>query len=122
MIIRLFPFEFSVCKTRDFTGVDLDDEFCFIGKTDKERSVVCRTEKLPNDVIAREDGWRMFGVVGQMDFSLVGILSKLTTILAEEKIPVFALSTYDTDYILVKKENAENAKTALIRAGHDVVE
>lgn len=122
MIIRLFPFEFSVCKTRDFTGVDLDDEFCFIGKTDKERSVVCRTEKLPNDVIAREDGWRMFGVVGQMDFSLVGILSKLTTILAEEKIPVFALSTYDTDYILVKKENAENAKTALMRAGHDVVE
>ena len=122
MIIQLFPFEFSVCKTRDFTGVDLDDEFCFIGKTDKERSVVCRTEKLPNDVIAREDGWRMFGVVGQMDFSLVGILSKLTTILAEEKIPVFALSTYDTDYILVKKENAENAKTALMRAGHDVVE
>ena len=122
MIIRLFPFEFSVCKTRDFTGVDLDDEFCFIGKTDKERSVVCRTEKLPNDVIAREDGWRMFGVVGQMDFSLVGILSKLTTILAEKKIPVFALSTYDTDYILVKKENAENAKTALMRAGYDVVE
>ena len=110
--------EFTVCKTNDLSEVKTDDDFCFIGKTDEETSVVCRTESAPRSAWAREDGWTAFHVVGQLDFSLTGILSKIASTLAKEKIPLFALSTFDTDYVLIKRTDEEKAKTALSRAGY----
>lgn len=94
--------DFSVCKVTDYSMVDLDAPYCFIGKTDEEKSLVCLSEQVPANVTEREDGWKAFRIKGILDFSLIGILSKVTGLLAEEKIGIFAISTYNTDYILTK--------------------
>jgi len=96
-------------------------DFYFIGKTDEELSLVCRTEDTPARTTARDDGWRGFRIQGVLDFSLIGILSKLSGILAENKIGIFAVSTYNTDYILVKEENFEKALDILAAEGYTVV-
>jgi len=61
------------------------------------------TENVPDDAVLREDGWKAFGIQGVLDFSLIGILAKIATLLAEHSIGIMALSTYNTDYILTKK-------------------
>ena len=74
----------------------------------------------PEQTIAREDGWRGIRIVGKLDFSLVGILSNISGILAKEQIGIFAISTYDTDYILLKGEQLEQAVKALCAHGYTV--
>lgn len=69
----------------------------------------------------RDDGWKAFRIQGILDFSLIGILSKLSGILAEHKIGIFAVSTYNTDYILVKEANYEKALNVLAAEGYTVV-
>ena len=86
---------------------------------DRERSLVCPTDRVPVATLAREDGWRAFRIEGQLDFSLVGILARISSILAAEEIGIFAVSTFDTDYILVKAENLDRALSALARAGYE---
>ena len=113
--------DFSVCKVTDYSGVDLTDQYCFIGKTDAERSLVCETSRGPSNVIEREDGWRAFRIAGVLDFSLVGILAELSSVLARENIGIFAVSTYNTDYIFLKKGCLDDAVRALERAGYVVV-
>lgn len=117
MIIKKIQGDFTVCKVQDFTEVNLKTEYCFIGKTDEENSVVCRTVDAPQNTIEREDGWRAFRIEGILDFSLTGILAKIATLLAEEKIGIFAVSTFNTDYVLVKKENETAALEKLHRDG-----
>ena len=111
----------TVCKVKRIKDIYLDADFFFIGKTDEEISLVCKTEDTPADVIEREDGWNGFRIQGTLDFSLIGILSKLSTILAENGIGIFAVSTYNTDYILVKSENFEKAMKVLEEQGYQVV-
>lgn len=120
MEIKILNYDFSVCKVTDYSKVNLDKEFCFIGKTDEEKSIVCITEDVPNNTIEREDGWRGFRIEGVLDFSLIGILSKLSTLLAENGISIFALSTYNTDYILVKEESFAKAIEVLEKKGYTV--
>ncbi|MDO4976291.1 MAG: ACT domain-containing protein [Eubacteriales bacterium] len=93
---------FSICKVEDYSMANLDAKYCFLGKTDEEKSLVCLSEQAPANTIEREDGWKAFRIKGVLDFSLVGILSKIAGILAEENIGIFAISTYNTDYILTK--------------------
>ncbi|MBO4475074.1 MAG: ACT domain-containing protein, partial [Clostridiales bacterium] len=100
---------------------DLQTEFVFVGKTDEELSLVCQTEDVPENTTDRDDGWKAFRIEGVLDFSLVGILSEISGVLAEAKIGIFAVSTYNTDYILVKEENFERAMEALETAGYEVV-
>ena len=78
----------------------------------------CALPISPANTIAREDGWRGFRIEGVLDFSLVGILSEISGILASHGIGIFAVSTYNTDYILVKKENFYKAMEALAQAGY----
>lgn len=99
MDIKIIDAELSVCKVKDYSQVKLDDEFCFIGKTDEENSLVCSTSMVPANTTDREDGWRAFRIQGELDFSLVGILARISSILAEKQIGIFAVSTYNTDYI-----------------------
>ncbi len=120
MELKKIEQEFSVCKVRDISVIDFTDEFCFIGKTDEELSLVCSTERVPVNTIERDDGWKAFRIQGVLDFSLIGILSRISAILAENKIGIFAVSTYNTDYILVKKENYQRALEALETAGYRV--
>ena len=121
MEIKKIKGDFTVCKVADFTQVNLESKYCFIGKTDDENSVVCLTEDTPANTTEQEDGWRAFRIEGVLDFSLVGILAKITTLLAEEKIGIFAVSTFNTDYILVKKEREMDALGCLKKAGYTVI-
>ncbi len=120
MELKKLDYDFSVCKVNDFSGIDMTQEFCFIGKTDEELSLVCITENVPGNTIEREDGWRGFRIQGVLDFSLIGILSKISGILAENKIGIFAVSTYNTDYVLMKEENFDRAMAVLADAGYKV--
>ena len=121
MVLKRIEDKLTVCKVAEITDVDLDADLFFIGKTDEELSLVCRTEDAPENTVERDDGWRGFRIQGTLDFSLIGILSKLSGILAEQKIGIFAVSTYNTDYILVKEENYERALTVLAAAGYTIV-
>ena len=120
MQLKVLKNELSVCKLNDIHNLDLSKPFYFIGRTDEELSLVCDTADVPAGVIAREDGWRAFRVEGVLDFSLIGILAKLTGILADRGIGLFAVSTYNTDYILVKRENLAPALEALEGADYDI--
>ena len=68
--------DFSVCKVTDYSKVNLESEYCFVGKTDEENSLVCLTAEAPDNTTEREDGWRAFRIRGVLDFSLIGILAK----------------------------------------------
>ena len=118
MKLKTIPFDLTVCKLADGSLIDLNREFYFIGKIDEELSLVCRTEETPSNTTERDDGWRGFRIEGVLDFSLIGILSKLSSILAQNSIGIFAVSTYNTDYILVKKENFDKALSVLAEAGY----
>lgn len=96
---------FAVAKLPSVEKIDLSREFTFLSVTDGEISLLCRENDLPDNCLTVEKGWRGFRVCGTLDFSLVGILSAISTALAEKKIGLFAVSTYDTDYIFVKKED-----------------
>ena len=118
--LERLPYELSVCKIADVSDIDLGSELLFVGKTDEEVSLVCPTQDVPKMTTAREDGWRAFRIKGVLDFSLTGILARISGVLAEEGIGIFAVSTYNTDYVLVKAENLGRAADALTRAGYDV--
>ena len=120
MNIRRLEEAFSVCRLADVSGFDPTREFCFFARTPDEISLVCLESDVPENAEKIERGWCAFRVEGQLDFGLVGILSKITGALASEGIPVFAVSTFDTDYILVKQERAADAEGALAKAGYAV--
>lgn len=119
LTLQILPQPLTVCKVSDLSGFAMAGLY-FIGNTDSELSLVCETERTPSNTTAREDGWRAMRIVGQLDFSLTGILSKIATALADAQIGIFAVSTYDTDYILVKRENLDRAVEALKRAGYGI--
>ena len=121
MELKRIEHKLTVCKVPDISAIDMTSEFYFIGKTDEEISLVCKTEDAPTVTVERDDGWRGFRIQGMLDFSLIGILSKLSGILAEHEIGIFAVSTYNTDYILVKEENYEKALKVLASEGYAVV-
>ena len=120
MNLEVLSHAFSVCKVADYRGVSLDAPFLFTAATDAEKSLVCPTPLVPPATLAREDGWRAFRVEGALDFSLVGILASLSDILAAVGVGLFAVSTFDTDYILVKAANLDRALDALRAAGHRI--
>ena len=120
MELKALPYALTVCRLADASAIDLDRDFYFLERTDEELSLVCRTEDTPANTIDRDDGWRAFRIEGVLDFSLIGILSKISAILAENKIGIFAVSTYNTDYILVKEQNFERALQVLAEAGYKV--
>ena len=121
MDIKRIDFDFSICKVADYSQVNLDQEYCFIGKTDEENSLVCITDYVPINAIECDNGWKAFRIQGILDFSLIGILSQISNLLAANKIGLFAISTYNTDYILVKRENYNKALDILSSAGYHVI-
>lgn len=100
--------------------MDYSDEFCFIGKTDEELSLVCSTSLVPSNIIECDNGWKAFRIQGVLDFSLIGILSKISVLLAENEIGIFAVSTYNTDYILTKENNFKKAIEILKQNGYEL--
>lgn len=113
---------FSVCQVEDYSLVNLNSEYSFIGKTDEEKSLVCITDEVPANVIQRDDGWKAFRIQGVLDFSLIGILAKIAAALADNGISIFAVSTYNTDYVLMKKENYQKALDVLKALGYMIID
>ncbi|MBQ8089352.1 MAG: ACT domain-containing protein [Pyramidobacter sp.] len=120
MIIKPLDYELSVCKVADVSQLDLSQGFFFIGRTDEELSLVCETSRVPPCTTARDDGWKAFRIQGVLDFSLIGILAKISALLAENGVGIFAVSTYNTDYILVKEPQFETALSVLARSGYEI--
>lgn len=118
LVIKRLDYNFTVCKVTDYTGVDLNAPYCFTGKTEEENSLVCLTDRVPQNVEEREDGWKAFYVHGVLDFSLTGILADIAQILADANIAIFAVSTFNTDYVFVKEDNYEKALKALNDQGY----
>ena len=112
----------TVCKVPTMEEALTDGNFLFIGRTDRELSVVCETAHVPKATLERDDGWLGFRIEGQLDFSLIGVLARISKVLAEASIGIFVVSTFDTDYILVKAANFERAVEALTDAGYSFIE
>ncbi len=114
----------AVCRldaASDIPSWAASNGFTTFTRTKDELSVVCSEGDIPEGV-ACEKGWRILELEGPLDFSLIGILAGITGILAEEDVSVFVISTYDTDYVLVREEALERATSALRRSGHEVRE
>ena len=122
MKIKRIHQDFTVCQVKDYSLVNLDSEYSFIGKTDEEKYLVCITSEVPENIIQRDDGWKAFCIQGVLDFSLIGILAKIATILADNGILIFAVSTYNTDYVLIKKENYQKALEVLQTTGYKIAD
>jgi uncharacterized protein len=122
--LMVLPQTFSICRLgKDAPIPDwaLSSGLFSITRTDEELSVVCPQARVPEGM-RRDDGWRCLQVEGPLDLSTTGVLASLTGPLAGEGIGVFAVSTYDTDYLLVKEGNLEKAVTVLLGNGHTVKE
>lgn len=119
MKIEKLPYELTVAQYE--TPPKAPKGFFSLSSAQGEISLVCETKNLPLGATAREDGWRAFMLAGPMDFSLVGVLSEIASVLASNEIPIFALSTFDTDYILVKEEYFSAAAVALSEARHEIL-
>ena len=112
---------FSICRLEQLKPEYLMHPFAFSAVTDEERSLVIPEEYAPEDAVECSGGWRGMRIEGQLDFSLTGILAGITGVLAEADIPVFAVSTFRTDYIFVKEELFERTCRKLEEAGYAVL-
>ncbi len=119
MTLEFLPQTFTVAKIPHNTPIP-EGEFVFTARTDTEFSLVCPTSATPENTPIREDGWRGLRIAGTLEFSLIGILAKLSAVLAEASVGIFAVSTFDTDYIFLKEENLIRAKAALQNAGYRI--
>ena len=116
--LTLLPGLFAVCRLPPDQAppvwLDWSADLASVTRTADELSIVCPTDKVPGDLAAERD-WRTFKVEGPLDFALVGILAELSGALAEAGVSLFAISTYDTDYLLVRDDKLAEAKDGLSR-------
>ena len=117
-VLRFLDQAFSVCRVKSLSLVNWQDDFVFVSKTDEELSLVCATDSVPANALQREDGWVCFRIEGELDFSLVGILARISSLLAEQNISIFAVSTYGTDYVFIKEAVREVAIATLRENGY----
>ena len=118
----LLPDTFAICRlTPDAVTPTwaMAGNIFSITRTTDELSVVCLQSLVP-DGVRCEGGWRCLRVAGSMDFSQLGVLASLVGPLADAGISVFAISTFDTDYLLVKQTDLEKATTVLRQVGHSI--
>ena len=111
LTLSVMPGKLAVCRLEKIASIPdwiIEEDFFSVTKTDDELSIVCYEECVPKK-IKSEKGWRAFKVEGPLDFALTGILASLANPLAEADISIFALSTFDTDYLLVKEHNLDEA-------------
>jgi uncharacterized protein len=121
--MTLLPDKYGVCRLNKEDNIPswaYEGEFFSLTKTTDELSVLCLESNIPAG-LKLEGDWRVLKVLGPLDFSLIGILSKISGILAQQDISIFAVSTYDTDYILVKNNKVENAVEVLEREGYEII-
>jgi hypothetical protein len=120
--LKVLDNEFSIYRFQPDETVPssvLESSFYCLSKTDEELTIVCDSSiELGGGV--KNAGWSCFKVLGPIDFSVTGVLAAISAVLASAQISIFSLSTFNTDYILVKSAYLEQAKTVLVEAGYDV--
>ncbi len=121
LTIKPITEEFAVCQVEDYSQVNLENTFVFTGATDDEKSLVCPITLVPENALTVDKTWSAFRIEGILDFSLIGILSKISSLLAENNIGIFAISTYNTDYILTKTTDFQSALRVLEEAGYQIL-
>ena len=122
LTLAVLPGTYAVCRLDAEAAVPewvMSGSFFSVTRTADELSVVCEQRAVPQGVLC-EGGWRCLKVRGPLDFGLTGILASLAVPLAEARISIFAVSTYDTDYIMVKAADLEGAIAALSGSGHTI--
>lgn len=122
MKLKLYFEKYAICrlgKNEKIPSWINTEKFYSITKTQEELSIVCLDENIDENIKCERD-WRILKIQGPLDFSLVGILSKISTLLAQNNISIFVVSTYDTDYILVKEANIEKTIKLMIENGYDI--
>lgn len=124
LILKFLDEKFSIHRfneSKEVPSAVFQSSFFNITKTDEELSIVCPSS-LELDSERRNDDWICIKVTGPLNFNLTGVLAKLSRVLAEAQISIFAMSTYDTDYILVKSGKAKEATAVLGAAEHIKIE
>lgn len=123
--LTVFPERLAICRLEPAAAIPdwARSRFCSITYTATELSIVCPESQIPTgiDNLKIESGWCAFQVMGTLDFGLTGILAAIATPLAVAQISIFAISTYDTDYVLVKQENCDRAIDVLTQQGHQIL-
>ena len=120
--LKVLDNEFSIYRFQHGKPVPpavLDSSFYWVSKTDDELTIVCDSS-IQRDGGVKNADWSCFKVLGPIDLAVIGVLDGISSVLASAQISIFALATFDTDYILVKSEHLERAKAALGEAGYDV--
>ena len=118
MELQRLDYDFSICKISNVDNVDFSREFVFLSKTNDEISLVCETSHIPSNTIISDSGWKAFKVSGMLDFGMIGVVAKISDILAKAEISIFVVSTYNTDYIFLKAENFDKGIQVLIFNGY----
>jgi uncharacterized protein len=121
--LEILQSNFSVCQLEPGAPLPAwadQGQLLAVTRTTEELSIVAESNRVPKNVHA-EHGWQALKVAGPLDFSLVGILASLATTLADAGVSIFAISTFNTDYLLVKAQQLDEAVAALQRAGHEVL-
>jgi len=115
MELQKIECDFTVCKIENIEQADFTRDFVFLQKAPDEITLVCESDHVPSNTIAAETGWKALKISGILDFGMIGVIAKIANILAKTEISIFAISTYNTDYILVKADNFDRAIQELIR-------
>ncbi|MBC7742550.1 MAG: ACT domain-containing protein [Bdellovibrionaceae bacterium] len=120
--LDLMPQSLAVCRLQPNDGIPTwiqKSDFFSVTRSNDELSIVCTDVGIP-DSVRSEKGWRCLKVKGPLDFSLTGVLASLVTPLSTAKVSIFTISTFDTDYLLIKNNDLENARLTLSNAGHRI--
>jgi hypothetical protein len=124
LTMKLIKEKYGVCRLDKIELIPewaKNSDFFSITKTCDELSIVCSQDSIPEEIKCERD-WRILKIEGPLDFSLIGILASISTILAQKGISIFAISTYDTDYILVKNKDIANAIESLINERYEIID
>lgn len=121
MNIQQLPMEFCVCRLSSMDGPGLPEGLFFLAKTEDEISLVCEAGRVPENATAVQPGFSAFKLCGVLDFDLIGIIAGIAGVLAKNRISIFVVSTYNTDYFLVKSAECGRASRVLERAGYRII-
>lgn len=122
MNMQLLSHDFTICQIADISGVDFSRDVVFMCKTADEISLVCESSCVPAHTLALQPHWKALKILGTLDFSLIGIIAKITHILAQQGISVFVVSTYNTDYVLAKTKDMPSCLQTLRQHGYSILE
>lgn len=118
--ISLHDGEYSICRLRRIPDADAIQGIFFIARTSEEISLVCRSSCVPDDAEEVSPGWALLQVEGPLDFSMVGVISRISSALSDAGVSMFATSTFLTDYFLVRTPDVRKASASLASEGYEV--